>query len=89
MKALSFKKNSTNSFYNFKTYESAEFNEPYIAAVFNASMVNEGYRSLTLGKKITTFDILARLIFCFLFTEFMIAVVVVVVFFCNLFPDFK
>lgn len=55
MKALSFRKNSTNSYNNFKTYESAEFNEPYVAAVFNASFVNLGFKNFTLGKKITTF----------------------------------
>ena len=36
-------------------YESAEFNEPYVTAVFNASFVNEGFKNFTLGKKITTF----------------------------------
>ena len=54
MKALSFQKNSTNSYNSFKTYESAEFNEPYVAAVFNASFVNEGFKNFTLGKKIAT-----------------------------------
>ena len=46
----SFEKKSTNSYSNFKTYESAHFNEPYVAAVFNRSFVNDGFNHFALGK---------------------------------------
>ena len=51
----SFEKKSTNSYSNFKIYESAHFNEPYVAAVFNTSFVNDGVTNFTLGKFWTIF----------------------------------
>ena len=65
-----FKKNSTNSYSSFKTYESAHFNEPYVAAVFNASFVNDGFSNFILGKTITNFVIFFWTIFSFLIAEF-------------------
>ena len=59
----SFEKKSTNSYNNFKTYESAHFNEPYIAVVFNKSFVNDGFNHFTLGKMITNFVIFFWTIF--------------------------
>ena len=55
VKTASFKKNSTNSYSNFETYESAEYDKPYITAVFNATIMNDGFNSFTLGKKINVF----------------------------------
>ena len=49
----SFEKKSTNSYSNFKKYESADFNEPYVAAVFNSSFVSDGFSNFPLGKMIT------------------------------------
>ena len=49
----SFEKKSTNSYNNFKKYENAHFNEPYVAAVFNASFVSDGFSNFPLGKMIT------------------------------------
>ena len=53
----SFEKKSTNSYSSFKTYESAHFNDPYVAAVFNPSIVNDGFTNFTLGKTIKNFII--------------------------------
>ena len=66
----SFEKKSTNSYSNFKTCESAHFNEPYVAAVFNTSFVNDGFNNFTLGKMIADFVIFSLLIFCSLIAEF-------------------
>ncbi|XP_065670320.1 receptor-type tyrosine-protein phosphatase epsilon-like isoform X2 [Hydra vulgaris] len=41
-------KNATSTYKDFKVYETADYNEPYIAALFNASMY-EKYRNFVLG----------------------------------------
>ena len=66
----SFEKKSTNSYSNFKTYESAHFNEPYVAAVFNTSFLNDGFNHFTLGETITNFVIFSGQFFFFLIAEF-------------------
>nr|XP_047146064.1 uncharacterized protein LOC101241774 isoform X1 [Hydra vulgaris] len=43
-------KNATSTYKLFKDYETADYNEPYIAASFNASMF-EKYRKFILGSK--------------------------------------
>ena len=58
-----FEKKSTNSYSNFKTYESAHFNEPYVAAVFDTAFVNDEFSNFTLGKTITNFVIFFWTIF--------------------------
>ncbi|XP_065670332.1 receptor-type tyrosine-protein phosphatase alpha-like [Hydra vulgaris] len=43
-------KNATSTYKHFKDYTTADYNEPYIAASFNASMY-EKYRKFVLGNK--------------------------------------
>ena len=58
-----FKKKSTNSYSSFKKYESAHFNEPYVAAVFDTAFVNDGFSTFTLGKTMANFVIFFWTIF--------------------------
>ena len=58
-----FEKKSTNSYSNFKTYESAHFNEPYVAAVFDTAFVSDEFSNFTLGKTLTNFVIFFWTIF--------------------------
>ena len=45
-----FEKKSTKSYSDFLTYEKAEYNLPYIAAIFNKSFINNRFFNFTLGK---------------------------------------
>ena len=50
----SFVKNATSTYTQFKVYETAGYNEPYITASFNTSMY-EKYRNFVLGKSLLSF----------------------------------
>ena len=54
----SFEKKSTKLYSDFLTYEKAEYNIPYIAAIFNKSIINDGFFNFTLGKH--TFNELSK-----------------------------
>ena len=45
-----FEKKSTKLYDNFQTYEEAEYNRPYVAAILNKSIISDEFFNFTLGK---------------------------------------
>ena len=64
---LTFKKKSTKLYNNFRTYEEAEYNIPYVTAVLSKSIIRDEFFNLTLGKH--TFNEVAKVTNCSVFIK--------------------
>ena len=64
-----FEKKSTKLYDNFQTYEEAEYNRPYVAAILNKSIISDEFFNFILGKH--TFNEVSKVINCSTFSKFL------------------